>query len=185
MSIDKVLKALGGTLIVVGAWTLIVPFIGPTFGYGMPPGTDQPAWEWNASHFQRHVIPGGAAIIAGGLMFFASRAALIGGSILGIAAGAWMVLGPFVVRAWLDTGGGGGAEASTAMQIITPVGYHHLPGLITLGISAFVLGWLVPTVRRELEHRFEPAAAPAAGSDGARRREPAERRARERERVGS
>lgn len=136
-------KLMGGMLIGTGLWTALLPFVGPMFGYGMPPGADVPAWEWNASHFQRHVLPGVAAILAGALFLSRSRRIAQTGAWLALLAGIWMIVNPFVVRAWLEGGGGGGgAEPSTLMQIITPLGYHYVPGIITLGLAALALGLL-------------------------------------------
>lgn len=155
-------KLIGGAIIITGAWTALLPFVGPTFGYGMPPGADVPAWEWNASHFQRHVLPGVAAILAGALLLRQSRPIVQTGAWLGLLAGIWMIINPFVVRAWLEAGGGGG-DASTLMQIITPLGYHYVPGMITLGLASLALGMLFAqrsqappldhTVRRDDERR--------------------------------
>lgn len=135
-------KLMGGTLIFAGLWTGLLPFVGPVFGYGMPPGADVPAWEWNASNFQRHVLPGVAAILAGALFLTSNRRIAQTGAWLALLAGIWMIVNPFVVRAWLEGGGGGGAEPSTLMQIITPLGYHYVPGIVTLGLAALALGLL-------------------------------------------
>lgn len=150
MTRSTTFKLMGGIIAMVGLWAALVPFVGPTFGYPMPPGADVPAWEWTASHFQRHVLPGVAAIIAGALLWHHRRSIALGAAGLALAAGVWMIISPFVPRAWLDggMGGMGGGEPSTALQIITPLGYHHLPGIITAGLAAFALGLLLaPRVR--------------------------------------
>lgn len=161
-------KLIGAVVIALGAWVAIVAYVGPAFGYPMPPGSDQPAWEWSASHTQRHLLPGIAAIVGGGLLWPRSRAAVLTGAWLALAAGAWFVLSPFIPRAWLDGGGGGGGDASTVMQIITPLGYHHVPGLLTVALTAFVLGRLLPV------RDAHPQAAERAGvpQPAAREREP-------------
>jgi len=150
------LRVIGGVVAAIGAWAAVVPYAGPEFGYPMPPGSDQPAWEWSASHTWRHLLPGVVAIVGGGLLWTRANVARIGGAGIALLAGAWMILGPFVVRAWLGGGGGGGgggADASLTMQIITPLGYHHVPGIVVVGMSAFVLGALV--TRRSVD-RGEP-----------------------------
>lgn len=171
-------KLMGGAIIVAGAWTALLPFVGPTFGYGMPPGADVPAWEWNASHFQRHVLPGVAAILAGALLLRQSRPIVQVGAWLALLAGVWMIINPFVVRAWLEGGGGGGGDVSTLMQIITPLGYHYVPGMITLGLASLVLGMLFA------QRVQAPPIDHSVGRDDERRRV-AQHPARERETVGA
>lgn len=145
MTRSTTFKLMGGIIAMVGLWAALVPYVGPTFGYTMPPGADVPAWEWTASHTQRHLLPGLAAILAGALLFHRSRSVALGAAGLALAAGVWMIISPFVPRAWLDggMGGMGGGEPSVFMQIITPLGYHYLPGIITAGLAAFALGLLL------------------------------------------
>lgn len=162
-------KAVGGTIALIGVWVALVAYVGPTFGYPMPPGSDQPAWDWSASHTWRHLLPGIAAIVGGVLIFTASRSRALGGSLLALLAGIWMIISPFVVRAWLDGGGGGGGDASTVMSIITPLGYHHVPGILTLGLSAFLLGRL--TARETSRHHEDHEGRRAVGAPSERERE--------------
>ncbi len=169
---SQLLRVFGAAIALIGGWAALVAYAGPEFSYPMPPGSDQPAWEWSASHTWRHLVPGIGAIVAGALLFAAgnrrSMAATGGG--LALAAGAWMILSPFVARAWLDTGGGGGGDASTAMQIITPLGYHHVPGILVVGLSAFMLGSLL--ARRPAEPTA-PRTPPEEGAVAEREREKA------------
>lgn len=135
-------KIVGSVIFAVGAWAAVVAYVGPTFGYPMPPGSDQPAWDWTASHTWRHLLPGVVAVAGGVLLWSGTRRRALAGSGLALLAGIWMIISPFVVRAWLSSGGGGGGDASTAMQIITPLGYHHVPGIITVSLAAFTIGLL-------------------------------------------
>lgn len=166
------LKVIGGVIAGIGAWAAIVAYAGPAFGYPMPPGSDQSAWEWSASHTWRHLLPGVAAIAGGALLWARTRGAHLGGAGLALLAGAWMILSPFVVRAWLDGGGGGGGgDASLTMQIITPLGYHHVPGILVVGLSSFVLGTLL--MRRVAEPVAPAARRPEEGVSAERQGEPA------------
>ena len=168
-------KGVGAAIALIGAWAALVAYVGPTFGYPMPPGSDQPAWDWSASHTWRHLLPGVAAVVGGVLIFTASRSRVLAGSLVALLAGIWMIISPFVVRAWLDGGGGGGGgDASTVMSIITPLGYHHVPGILTLGLSAFLIGRLTA---RETSRRDEDSEERRAV-----KAPPEERRERERER---
>ena len=162
MNGSAVLKGIGAIIALVGAWAALVAYVGPTFGYPMPPGSDQPAWDWSASHTWRHLLPGVAALIGGALIFTGSRARVVAGSAIALLAGIWMIISPFVVRALLDGGGGGGGDASLVMQIITPLGYHHVPGIITVGLASFVFGRLLGT---RAAPRREEADAPQRRRD--------------------
>lgn len=88
-----------------------------------------------------------------------------------------MIINPFVVRAWLEGGGGGGGDASTLMQIITPLGYHYVPGMITLGLASLALGML-------FAQRAQARPIDHTRRDDERRRL-AQRPARERTTVGA
>ena len=92
-----------------------------------------------------------AAILGGALLFGGKRIAAVIGGFVALAAGAWMILSPFVTDAWLDggTGGGMGGEPSLAMQILTPLGYHHVPGILTIVLAAFALGGMLVSGRRD------------------------------------
>ncbi len=59
----------GGTLalvglltVLVGAWAGIVPYIGPTFGFG---ATGTPAWTWSLLHTLLWLAPGAVAVLCG------------------------------------------------------------------------------------------------------------------------
>jgi hypothetical protein len=165
MSASRVVRAIAAVIVVVGAYAAILPYAGPAFGYPMPPGSDQPAWEWTASHTQLHLLPGIAATVAGGLMLLGRRMTLLAGSALAALAGTWLIVGPFVSDAWLGGGMGGMAgEASLTMRIITPLGYHYVPGVVALGSGAFALGSIL-------------AARPSADTGERRPGRPSARRA--------
>ena len=147
---DLMLKTIGFVVVVAGVFSAVIPYVGPTFGYPMPPGSDQPAWQWTASHTQLHLLPGVAAAVAGLLILLHKRAAAMTGAVVAVLAGSWFILGPFISDAWLNgMGGGMGNEASLVMQIITPLGYHYLPGVIALGLGAFTIGWIDAHGRRD------------------------------------
>ncbi len=57
MHLHPMLKTIGFVVIVVGVFSAVIPYVGRTFGYPMPPGSDQPAWQWTASHTQLHLLP--------------------------------------------------------------------------------------------------------------------------------
>lgn len=56
----------------------LVPFVGPTFGYGMG-GTA--AWTWSESHLTLHLLPGIAAALGGALLVRGRRATQVAGAL--------------------------------------------------------------------------------------------------------
>ncbi len=85
--------AIAGALIVLlGAFGLIFPFVGPLFDFGMGP---EPAWVLTTSRLVRHIIPG-VAVILGGLLLF-SRTTRGLGVALAVLGGTWITVAPVVL----------------------------------------------------------------------------------------
>ncbi len=123
--------AVAGVLIVLlGAFGLIIPFVGPLFDFGMGP---EPAWVITTSRLIRHVIPG-VAIILGGLMLLSGGRASRGvGTALAFLGGAWLTVAPVVLGPM-----SGGFPA--LMDILRPLTYHYGTGLLVTALAAFALG---------------------------------------------
>lgn len=118
----------GVFLVLLGAFGLIIPFVGPLFDFGMGP---EPAWVITMSRIVRHVIPG-VAVILGGLMLFA-RASRGVGITLAILGGTWLTVAPVVL--------GRMAEAPPAfIDVLRPLAYHYGTGLLITALAAFALG---------------------------------------------
>jgi hypothetical protein len=82
----------------LGAWGAVIPFVGPYFDYAYTPNT---TWEWTAARGYLEVLPGAAAFLAGlVLVLTAHRATASLAGWLGVAAGAWFVIGPLVAPLW-------------------------------------------------------------------------------------
>ena len=78
----------------LGAWAALVPFIGPYFDFAYTPSANQ-AWMWMAERGYMEVAPGAAAFVGGLILLFStSRVMAICGAWLGVAGGAWLILGP-------------------------------------------------------------------------------------------
>lgn len=87
--------ALSGLLLVLlGAWAGLVPFIGPYFDFAFTPSPND-AWMWTAERGYMEVAPAAATVLGGLILLFtASRVMAIAGAWLGIAGGAWLIIGP-------------------------------------------------------------------------------------------
>jgi hypothetical protein len=88
----------GFGLILLGAWGALIPFVGPYFDYAFTPNK---TWTWTAARFWLEVLPGAAAFLAGLILLMtAHRVVAWVGAWLGIAAGAWFVVGPLLAPLW-------------------------------------------------------------------------------------
>ena len=167
--------ALSGLLLVVfGAWAALIPFIGPYFDYSYTPNS---AWTWTAARGWLEVLPGCAAVLAGVLIIGStSRATTLFASWLGIAAGAWLIVGiPF---APVMHTGDPGAPSGTNLTVrsLESVGLFYGVGAVILFLAAAAFGRLSVVSMRDLraaERRQQAAGAEYAAAQ--RAREEAER----------
>ncbi len=120
----------GVLIILLGAFGLIIPFVGPLFDFGMGP---EAAWVITMSRVVRHVLPGVAVILGGLMLFSGSRASRGVGITLAILGGTWFTVAPVVL--------GRMSEAPpTLMDVLRPLVYHYGTGLLITALAAFALG---------------------------------------------
>jgi hypothetical protein len=85
-------------LVLLGAWGAIIPFVGPYWHYAFTPDK---TWTWTAARFWLQVLPGAVAFFAGLILLMtAHRVVAWVAAWLGIAAGAWFVVGPLLAPLW-------------------------------------------------------------------------------------
>ncbi len=137
-------RATGIAALVVGAWGALIPFAGPSFGYGM--GSSQ-AWAWTESRVTLHLLPGLAAIIGGLLLASAARTRQAGGALIALLGGVWFVIAPSLHPLWADTTAqsmsGGMMHAESAMSsALSALGYHYGTGALIIVAGAYALGVL-------------------------------------------
>jgi hypothetical protein len=135
---------IGFIALIVSAWGGIVPFVGPTFGFSADGAA---SWHWELSHVVLGLIPGALGCIAA-LTFLAPvnatvtrrRLSLSTSGVIGIASGAWFVVGPLAWPVLVNT--------HSYFVVATPlralefqIGYSLGPGLILVMCSAFAMGW--------------------------------------------
>lgn len=81
----------GLLLILLGAWGALIPLIGPYVHFGFTPDT---AWHFSSGRFWLEILPGAVAALGGFLLLTAAnRVTTSFGAWLGVAAGAWFVIG--------------------------------------------------------------------------------------------
>lgn len=115
-------------IVILGAFGIIIPFVGPLFDFGMGP---ESAWVLTTSRLVRHVIPG-VAVILGGLMLF-SRATRGLGVALAVVGGAWITVAPVVLGQISE-------EPPALINMLLPLVYHYGTGLLITALAAFALG---------------------------------------------
>jgi len=145
----------------LGLWGALIPFIGPSFDYAI--GSTS-SWDWSAGRFWLSVLPGVVAIVGGLLlMMSANRPTASLGAMMGVAAGAWFVVGPTVSRWWNDgVSQAGTPHGSTTTQVLAELGWFLALGALILYFAATALGRLSVRSVRDVELAEETAAARAA-----------------------
>jgi hypothetical protein len=148
----------GVVLIVLGAWSALVPFIGPYFGYAFTPDK---AWSYTTGRLYLSVIPGAAALL-GGLVVLATRSRTAGslGGLLAALGGAWLIAGyDILVYAFKMTTITPGTALSTAPSGISPVTYTFLEqvgfftgvGILVVFFGALAMGRFSMLAARDAE----------------------------------
>ncbi len=133
-------------IILLAAFGIIIPFVGPLFGFGMGP---EPAWVITESRLVRHVIPG-AAIILGAIMLFPRARASRGvGIALVLLGGIWITVAPAVLGP--VTGG-----IPALVDILRPLAYHYGTGLLITALAAFALGRMSKVRKTEQAEKTSP-----------------------------
>jgi hypothetical protein len=138
------LATVGLIALIASAWGGIVAFVGPTFGFSADGAA---SWHWDLSHAVLALIPGALGCIAA-LTFLAPananvtsrRLGLSSAGIIGIASGAWFVVGPLAWPVLVNTHSYF-VVASPLRALEYQIGYALGPGLILVMCSAFAMGW--------------------------------------------
>lgn len=145
------LKIAGLVVLVLGMWGALIPFVGPTFGYGMGGSA---AWTWTESHATLHLAPGLAAIL-GAVMLLASRrqGVQLAGALIAVAGGLWFVISPSLHPLWAGDSSGGVMSGgmmhaeSAASSALSALGYHYGAGALIAVAGAYAVGMLAATWR--------------------------------------
>jgi hypothetical protein len=141
MHIPRSRGALSGiTLIILGAWAAIIPFIGPLFHYSYTPAK---AWDWTAARGWLEVLPGVVALVAGVLILMSTnRVTAVFAGWLGVAAGVWLVIGRDMA-AWLHLGNPGTPASSHGfLAMLESIGLFSGIGAAIAVVAAVAVGRL-------------------------------------------
>jgi hypothetical protein len=129
----------GLLVMLLGAWSGIVSFVGPTFGFSAD-GTG--SWDWNLAHGLLFLVPGAAAFVAGLVLMLGDRSLRGMAGLLAALSGAWLVVGPLAWR--VLEGSTFFVGASPLRSLAYWVGYSLGPGALLIGFGAFALGRATP-----------------------------------------
>jgi hypothetical protein len=155
----------GVVLVVLGAWAALVPFIGPYFDFAYTPSADQ-AWMWTAERGYMEVAPGAAAFVGGLILLFStSRVMAMFGAWLGVAGGAWLILGP-PLAGYLNVDLGQPDPASNLrVQTLESLFFFYAIGAAILFVASFALGRISTHSVRDVRAAERRAAALTARED--------------------
>jgi hypothetical protein len=159
--------AVGFWTVLLAAWAGISVFVGPLFGYHP---TSRASWDWTMPNWLLHAVPGAVGVFAGLMMLGMMGARGVGrrsgislASLLAMAAGAWLVIGPVSYRLFESTNGY--AQPATAWENFWhQIGANLGPGvlLLILGGMALKAGIAVPRIVYEPVEGMAPAGTAVA-----------------------
>lgn len=135
----------GLLLVVLGAWAAVVAFVGPymDFAYTPKPNT---AWHWTAARGWLEVLPGAAVFVGGLLLIFgATRLTTLVGAWLGVAGGAWLIVGPPLATVLSIDLGTPDPASSKNVQALEQLFFFSAIGAAILFVASVAVGRL--TVR--------------------------------------
>lgn len=160
------LRTVGITLMVLGVWGALVPFVGPSFGYGM--GGSQ-AWTWSESHTTLHLLPGMATVLGAALLLRAQYANQLLGTLLAGAGGVWFVIAPTLHPLWAGDGMSGmsrmnGMGDSALDSALSGLGYHYGTGVVIAVLAAYAVGTLLAAQKATTDDRVDAAAEPTGST---------------------
>jgi hypothetical protein len=155
----------GLLLIALGAWGALIPLIGPAFGFGLSPDT---SWHWTTARFWLQLLPGTVTVLGGALLLLAAnRITTSLGAWLGVAGGAWFVVGTDLADLFSIGSPGTPLGSGRALHALESLACFAGLGAAILFVSAAAVGRLsVRSVRdvraaqrREAEAEQRRAAA--------------------------
>src|SRR6266700_1385012 len=155
----------GALLFLLSAWAALAPFIGPYLDLAYPPATNT-AWYWTAARGWFEVAPGAAAF-AGGLLLLISTnlAVTIAGSWLGIAGGAWLIVGPSFTDLLNMSIGTPEPTSGTRRQALAQLSFFYAVGALILFLAAAALGRLSVQSLRDVALSERRAAQAETAAD--------------------
>lgn len=142
----------GVILIVLGLVGALLPLVGPYFDFTH--GADS-AWNFSEAALWLSVLPGAVAVIGGVILLTSANRATAGiGAWLGLAAGAWFVVGEQISQLW--NGGAslaGEAAGGTGQRVAEQLAFFDGLGVLIVAAAGMALGRM--TLRAADDHELD------------------------------
>jgi hypothetical protein len=159
-------RVVGLTILILGIWGGIIPFVGPYFHFTL--GPDQ-TWTWTAARLYLSVLPAIAAVV-GGLLLLGAGPWAAGrlGALIALVAGVWFAIGPDLSLIWRAGGELGAGVGSQTRQALERLSFHSGLGVLIVALAAFALPGAVVAYRARRAEPVpgEPVAPSAPVADG-------------------
>jgi hypothetical protein len=152
----------GLTILVLGIWGGLIPFVGPYFHFTLGPDH---AWTWTTGRLWLSVLPAIAAVV-GGLWLLGAGPWASGriGALLALLAGIWFTIGPDLSILWHTGGQLGAGHGSTTVQMLERLSFHTGLGVVIAALAGFALPGVVGLRARRREPLAEDTAAAGTGA---------------------
>ena len=153
------------SVVLLGAWGALIPFIGPYFHYAYTPDS---GWTYNTGRLWLEVLPGAATLVGGLIVLIAAtRPVALFGAWLAAMCGVWFVVGTPLSTLW--TVGGlpatGSPVGSTLARAVEQIGFFGGLGAAIIFFAALALGRFTVLGHREVMLAEQYAAAEQARAD--------------------
>jgi len=158
----------GALLVLLGLWGGLAPFVGPYFHFGFAPDS---AWHYNSGRLYYSIIPGAAALLAGGVIILTrNRGLAIAGGVLAALGGAWFVAGSGFVTDVLHRSiavgapilsGVSGAQAADLRSYLESVALFGGLGVLVVLLGSIVMGRFSFIAAKDVADSYQ-ASDPAA-----------------------
>lgn len=131
------LMFLGALLVLIGVWVALVALVGASFSFGFDTTR---TWVGSERHWTLSIGPGLALVVAGLLTARGGVGRARLGALLGLVAGVWLVLGPFLHGIWSsDSQAIAGQDWKRALLW---TGWYVGSGAAAVALSSYSLGLL-------------------------------------------
>jgi hypothetical protein len=164
-------RVAGLTILILGIWGGIIPFVGPYFHFTLGPDH---TWTWTTGRLYMDVLPAIAAVI-GGLLLIGAGPWAAGrlGALLALVAGIWFAIGPDVSHVWVAGGQEGVGHGSTTVLVLERLSFHGALGAIIAALAGYALPGVLGRRTARTATAAEGTAATGAAVPAAGPAEPA------------
>jgi hypothetical protein len=137
----------GVSLVLLGIWGALVPFVGPYFRFAYTPDS---AWHYTSGRMWLEVLPGAAAILGGLVVLFSGhRAIAILGAWLAAVGGTWFAVGNLAAVVWISSSAAGTPVGGKGTMVLEQIGFFTGLGVVIVFVAAFAIGRFTVVAARD------------------------------------